>query len=98
MDINFTSLLTDYGPFVALVAWIIWENSKRETNYQSRETEFINESRKREDKYIEREEKYIEREEKYIEVIGSLTKSFEEIRDDVSFIKTQVVRGGGTNE
>lgn len=87
---SLSTLLTEYGPFVALVVWIIWENSKRESNYQSRETEFINETRKREEKYIEREEKYIEREKKYIEVIESFTKSFEEIREDVSFIKGKV--------
>lgn len=83
---SLTTLLSDYGPFIALVVWIIWENSKRESNYQSREAEFISETRNREDKYIEREEKYIE-------VIGSLTKSFEEIREDVSFIKSRVEKG-----
>ena len=84
--ISFTSLITEYGPFIALVVYIMWENNKREKNYQSRETEFISETRKR-------EEKYIEREEKYIDVIGSLTKSFEEIRDDVSYIKSRVEKG-----
>ena len=87
LDIStISTLLSEYGPFIALVVYIMWENSKREKNYQSREAEFITESRKREDKYIEREEKYIE-------VISSLTNSFEEIREDVSFIKEKVGRG-----
>lgn len=91
MDItSLTALISEYGPFVALVVYIMWENNKREKNYQSREAEFINETRTRELKYIEREEKYIE-------VIGSLTKSFEEIREDVSFIKSKVDRGGEIN-
>ena len=77
------TLVTDFGPFIALVVYIMFENNRREKNYHSREAEFILETRKR-------EEKYIEREEKYIEVIGSLTKSFEEIREDVSYIKNKV--------
>lgn len=88
---NLITLLTDYGSFVALVIWIIWENNRREANYQRREAEFINENRKR-------EEKHIEREEKYIEVIGSLTRSFEEIREDVSYIKERFEQGGGKDE
>lgn len=83
---DLTTLITDYGPFVALVVYIMWENSKREKAYQSRESEYITESRKR-------EEKSIEREEKYIEVIGSLTKSYDELREDVSYIKDKLEGG-----
>lgn len=92
MDItSLSTLLGEYGPFVALVVYIMWENSRREKNYQSREVEFINESRKR-------EEKSIEREEKLIEVINSLTKSFEEIREDVTYIKDKFSKRKGGDD
>lgn len=88
MDIqSLSALISEYGPFVALVVYMLWENNKREKNSRAREEEFINESRAREQKYIEREEKYID-------VIGSLTSSFEEIRDDVSYIKENFTKGG----
>jgi hypothetical protein len=73
-------LIQEYGPFIALVVFVMWENKQREANYQSRESTFIEETRKR-------EEKYIEREEKYISVIESLTNSYENMQEDIAEIK-----------
>ena len=85
---DFINLLQEYGPFVALVAYIMWENKQRETKYQERESTFIEETKKR-------EEKYIEREEKYIGVIESLTTSYETMQRDISEIKETLEKKGG---
>lgn len=70
----------DYGPFVALVVFVMWENKQREGKYQERETSFIEETRARESNYIAREERYIQ-------IIESLSGNLEAIQDDVSTIK-----------
>lgn len=76
-------LIKDYGPFIALVIFVIWDNRKREEKYQSREQVFIEETR-------EREKRYIEREEKYINVIEGLSQSIEKISDDVAEIREKL--------
>lgn len=76
---SISSLLAEYGPFVALVVYIMYENSKREAKYHEREVEYIAESRKREAQFIEREGKYIE-------IINSIS----DMREDVSYIKSRI--------
>lgn len=77
---DLVQLVQDYGPFIALVIFVMWENKQRESKYQDRENTFIEETRAREAKYIEREERYIQ-------VIERLTESYESIQSDVSTIK-----------
>jgi Flp pilus assembly pilin Flp len=37
----FMSLAKEYGLFVALVAWVLWTNDKREKKYIDREEKYI---------------------------------------------------------
>jgi hypothetical protein len=70
----------DYGLFVALVVFYIWDNRQREGKLQQERDVFIAETRKREQLYIDREERYIG-------IVESLTDSFEGMQADVSEIK-----------
>lgn len=76
----FMTLIEKYGLFVALVAYVIWDNRQRESKYQAQQQEFIKENKKREQKYIDREERYIS-------IVESFTHSFENMQQDVSEIK-----------
>lgn len=77
------ALVKEFGPFIALVVFVLWANYKREEKSNARENRFIDESQKR-------EEKYIEREDKYIDVIESLSGSFEQLSKDVTEIKERL--------
>jgi hypothetical protein len=77
------TLLQEYGLFVALVAFVIWDNRQREANYKAREDSFIQETR-------EREQKYIDREERYISIVEGLSNSYEEMQKDISQIKDKL--------
>jgi hypothetical protein len=75
-----TTVAKDYGLFVALVVFYIWDNRQRESKLQQERDVFIAETRKREQLYIDREERYIG-------IVESLTESFEGMQKDVSEIK-----------
>jgi hypothetical protein len=81
--LDILTIAQDYGLFVALVAFIIYDNRQREARYRERENTFIEETR-------DREQKYMEREEKYIAVIERLSASYEKMQKDVSFIKKRL--------
>lgn len=91
MDISivtgFTGLITEYGPMVALVAYIMWENSKREAKAHERENEFINETRVREKNFVKREEVYVS-------MIKQFSESFTRLEGDVSEIKEKLFGKG----
>jgi hypothetical protein len=90
IPLDLVALIKDYGPFIALVVFVMYENKNREKKYQDREGTFIEETR-------QREQKYIEREDKYISVIERLTDSYEKIQSDVSFIKTRFAKRAPDN-
>lgn len=108
--IDLLSLAQEYGLFVALVAFVIWEGRNRETRYRERESVFIDETREREKRYIERENKYIEqerkyveREDKYISVIEGLSDSIEKMSADITTIRERIEKrresfGGNADE
>lgn len=77
----FLEIAKQYGLFVALVVYVLWE-------YKQREKRLSKESKSREDRILkenkEREAKYIEREEKYIGIVQTLS---EEVKDRLSKIE-----------
>lgn len=72
-----------YGLFVALVVFVIWDSREQQKASRQREDAYIAESKAREDKYIEREEKYIS-------VIQEMTTSIDGIQKDIASINTKL--------
>ncbi|AEZ50523.1 hypothetical protein F400_gp076 [Bacillus phage BCD7] len=76
-----------YGLFVALVVYVIWDSREQQKSSRQREDSYLAESKAREDKYIEREEKYIA-------VIQEMTTSIDGIQKDIASINNKL---GGAN-